>query len=249
MIRLLPPSADALDDARSLAISDGEANCILGFIHDGSIAAEPWHRLMGGWGYCERHAWASLAVEMSALEGFVSRSAFLYFDLLRQAVGILAPQTSRNQRATARRLAERNPCMLCEINPRRRGWLSDAELAKAKDETRLRQFAEALAPLWQGNCCPQCIGAEPQGRLCRHHLGAAIMAKHPVNLDDDYRYLSSLLPHVENYARSFMWDYRDSDSPEDRAALLSAIGWCSGWSSFATLAGIDSPQTLSQSIT
>ena len=38
----------------------------------------------------ERHAWASLAVEMSALEGFVSRSAFLYFDLLQQAVAILA---------------------------------------------------------------------------------------------------------------------------------------------------------------
>jgi hypothetical protein len=54
MIRLLPPSADALDDARSLAISDGEANCILGFIHDGSIAAEPWHRLMGGWGCAPR---------------------------------------------------------------------------------------------------------------------------------------------------------------------------------------------------
>lgn len=112
----------------------------------------------------------------------------------RQAVAILAPQTSRNQRAAARRLAERNPCMICEINPRRRGWLSDAELAKAKDQTRLRLFAEALAPLWQGNCCPQCIGAEPRGRLCRHHLEAAIMAKHLVNLDDDYRYLSSLLP-------------------------------------------------------
>lgn len=82
MMRLLPPSPDAPEDTRSLGISDGEANCILGFIHDGSIAAEPWHRLMGAWGYCERHAWASLAVEMSALEGFVSRSAFLYFDLL-----------------------------------------------------------------------------------------------------------------------------------------------------------------------
>jgi hypothetical protein len=237
-MRLLPPSADAPDETR-LAISDGEANCILGFIHDGSIAAEPWHRLMGAWGYCERHAWASLAVEMSALEGFVSRSAFLYFDLLRQAVAILARQTSRNQRAAAKRLAERNPCMLCEINPRRRGWLSDAELAEAKDQTRLRRFAESLAPLWQGNCCPQCIGAESRGRLCRRHLEAAIRAKQSVSLDDDYRYLLSLLPHVENYARSFMWGYRDSDSPEDRAALLSAIGWCSGWSSLAALVGID----------
>jgi hypothetical protein len=86
-----------------------------------------------------------------------------------------------------------------------------------------KHHPESLAPLWQGNCCPQCIGAESRGRLCRRHLEAAIRAKQSVSLDDDYRYLLSLLPHVENYARSFMWGYRDSDSPEDRAALLSAI--------------------------
>jgi hypothetical protein len=223
------------------ALTDGEANCILGFIHDGSIAAEPWHQLMGAWGYCEHHAWASLAVEMSALEGFVSRSAFLYLDLLRQAVAILAPKASRTRRVVARRLAAHNPCMLCEINPRRRGWLSDAELSKAKDQTRLRQFAESLAPLWQVNYCPQCNGAERGGRLCRRHLEATIRANQSVNLDDDYQYLSNLLMHVETYAKSFMWAHRDSEGPDDRAALLSAIGWCSGWSNLAALVGIDSP--------
>jgi hypothetical protein len=192
MMRLLPPYPDdkASGNPSSLALTDGEVNFILGFIHDGSIGAEPWHRLMGAWGYCEYHAWASFAVEMSALGGFVSRSAFLYFDLLRRAVAVLAPQTSRNQRAVAKQLTERNPCMICEINPRRRGWLSDAELAEAKDQTRLRQFAESLAPLWLGDCCPQCIAAKPPGRLCRRHLEAAIMAKKPVSLDENYRYLS-----------------------------------------------------------
>ena len=38
------------DGAPPFDISDGEVNCILGFVHDGSIAAEPWHRLMGAWG-------------------------------------------------------------------------------------------------------------------------------------------------------------------------------------------------------
>jgi hypothetical protein len=233
------PSArhTALDGTAALTLTDGEVNCILGFLHDGSIAAEPWHQLMGAWGYCEHHAWMSLAVEMSALKGFISRSAFLYFDLLRHAVPILAPKASRARRVVARRLAARDPCMLCEINPRRRGWLSDEELSKAKDQTRLRQFAESLAPLWQGNYCPRCIGAERSGRLCRRHLEAAIRENQTVNLDDDYQYLSSLLTHVETYAKSFMWDHRDSDSPEDRAALFSAIGWCSGWSSLATLVG------------
>jgi hypothetical protein len=225
---------------RSLAISDGEVNCILGFIHDGSIAAEPWHQLMGAWGYCERHAWTSVAIEMSVLEGFISRSAFLYFDLLRQAVTVLAPRQPRSLRVAARRLAERNPCMICEINPRRRGWLSEAELAKAKDQTRLRKFAEALAPLWVGNCCPQCLGdAETRGRLCRRHLDAAIKAGQSVRLDDDFRHLTSLLPQVEAFAKSFMWGYGGSDRPENRAALISAIGWCSGWSSLVALVGLD----------
>jgi hypothetical protein len=153
-MRLLPPSADAPDETRSLAISEGETNCILGFIHDGSIAAEPWHRLMGAWGYCERHAWASLAVEMSALEGFVSRSAFLYFDLLRQAVAILARQTSRNQRAAAKRLAERNPCMLCEINPRSAAGCRIPSWRRQ----RIRLACEGLPNLW-------------------HHFGKAIVVR------------------------------------------------------------------------
>ena len=86
------------DGAPPFAISDGEVNCILGFLHDGSIAAEPWHRLMGAWGYCERHAWASLAIEMVVLKGFVSRSAFLYFDLLQQAVAVLGARTRHAKR-------------------------------------------------------------------------------------------------------------------------------------------------------
>jgi hypothetical protein len=128
----------SITSAPPFAITDGEVNCILGFLHDGSIGAEAWHRLMGAWGYCERHAWASLVVEMAYLKGFVSRSAFLYFDLLQKAVDVLGARTHYNKRALAKGLGERNQCMMCEINPRTRGWLSDAEIDDARDKSRLR---------------------------------------------------------------------------------------------------------------
>jgi hypothetical protein len=218
--------------APPFTISDGEVNCILGFLHDGSIAAEPWHRLMGAWGYCERHAWTSLVIEMAMLKGFVSRSAFLYFDLLQQAVDVLGART----RTLAKRLGERNPCMICEINPRRRGWLSDAEISEARDQGRLRSFADELAPLWRESRCPRCLGLETSGRLCRRHLHEAIETHLPVAIDDELRYLLSLTPRVETYAKSFMWQHRGTDRAEDRAALLAAIGWCSGWSPLASIA-------------
>ena len=40
---------------------------------------------------------------------------------------------------------------------------------------------------------------------------------------------------LENYAWSFSWGFRGIDGPGDRAALISAIGWCSGWSSLGAL--------------
>jgi hypothetical protein len=78
-------------DGGPLAITDGEVNFIQGFVHDGSIGAECGLQLMRFWGYCERHAWVSLAAEMSILHGFCSRSATLYANILRQGVAALAP--------------------------------------------------------------------------------------------------------------------------------------------------------------
>src|SRR5262249_15808920 len=87
----------------------------------------------------------ALIVEMAHLNGFVSRSAFLYFDLL-----------------------------ICEINPGRRGWLSDAEISEASDQSRLRRFAVELEPLWQESRCPRCLGLATGGRFCRLHFQEAV---------------------------------------------------------------------------
>jgi putative (di)nucleoside polyphosphate hydrolase len=229
-------------DGGPLSISDGEVNFIQGFVHDGSIGAECGLQLMGYWGYCERHAWVSFAVEMSTLRGFCSRSASLYVDILQQASTALAGNT---QRAIAKQLKERGSCMICNANPKWRGLLSAAELAEAKDPARLRNFLEESAPFWRSDCCPRCITLVTGGQLCRHHMIEAINEGQSLDLRHERDYFLNMLARLENYAWSFSWGFRDIDGPEDRAAIVSAIGWCSGWSSLAKLTPLGHPSSAS----
>jgi hypothetical protein len=210
---VLPASQD-LPGANPLAITNGEVNFIRAFINDGSIDADSWRQMMGRWGYCERHAWVSLNVEMSLLHGFCVRSADLYVHLLQRAIAALAPGASGRRRSMIRRLAEVRRCLICEIDPRRRGLSTDAELAKGKNRSRLRAFAAAVTPLWSDNQCPRCVGDQAQGRLCRRHLIDAIRAKSPIDLAGEHLYLCSLLPKVEKYNNSFAWGHRGSDGHE-----------------------------------
>jgi putative (di)nucleoside polyphosphate hydrolase len=231
-------------DGGPLAITDGEVNFIEGFTHDGSIGAECGLQLMEYWGYCERHAWVSLAVEMSMLHGFCSRSASLYVDILQKAIAVLAAQDRSRQRAVAKQLKECGTCMICNVNPTRRGLLPAAALAKAKDPTRLRSFAETSTKYWHSDCCPRCI-KRAGGHLCRRHVIEAIGEERAVDPKAEREYLMNLLDRLEIYAWSFSWGFRGIDGPEDRAALISAIGWCSGWSSLAAIVPLGHPSSAS----
>jgi putative (di)nucleoside polyphosphate hydrolase len=232
-------------DSGPLAIADGEVNFIDGFMHDGSIGAECGLQLMGYWGYCERHAWVSLAVEMSILHGFCSRSASLYVDILQQAVAALAAESRSNRRVVAKQLRESGSCMICNANPRWRGLLSHAELAKAKDPSPLQSFAESSAPFWNSDCCSQCTGGVTGGHLCRRHIIEALNEGVSLDLNHEREYLLNVLGRLENYAWSFSWGFRGIDGPEDRAGLISAIGWCSGWSSLTAIVPLGHPSSAS----
>jgi len=49
--------------------------------------------------------------------------------------------------------------------------------------------------------------------------------------------LADILEHLTVYARSFRWECHDTETDRDRAALLSAVGWCSGWEAGLALVG------------
>jgi putative (di)nucleoside polyphosphate hydrolase len=232
-------------DGGPLGITDGEVNFIEGFVHDGSIGAECGLQLMRYWGYCERHAWVSLAVEMSVLHGFCSRSATLYADILRQGVAALAPERHQRQRVVAKELKGSGTCMICNANPKRRGLLSVPELSRAKDPARLRSFAEKSAPFWHSDRCPRCINGVTGGHLCRRHLIQALNEGAAPNLIFEREHLVNVLARLENYAWSFSWGFQGMDGPEDHAALISSVGWCSGWSSLAAVIPLGRPSSAS----
>jgi hypothetical protein len=60
--------------------------------------------------------------------------------------------------------------------------------------------------------------------------------------------IGSLLPHqdllnhifqqITLYARSFRWECRGTDTEENKAALISAVGWCSGWQPLLSILGM-----------
>jgi hypothetical protein len=223
------------DAGNVLGFTNGEVRFIWHFIRDGAIDADSWRQLMAAWGYCERHAWVALGVEMSFLWGFCMRSADLYLHLIERAAEALRLTVSGKWRSAARRLAERRHCLICELDPRRRGLLSDQRLAEGKDITQLRMFAEASAPLWQHDCCPRCIGAAGSGHLCRRHLIDAIKTGAAMDFAGEYRHLTNVARHLERFEKSMSWGRRGTDEPEDRAALVCAVGWCSGWSILTAL--------------
>ena len=43
--------------------------------------------------------------------------------------------------------------------------------------------------------------------------------------------------HLARFENSFRWAQRNTDTDEDRGALISAIGWCSGWTELIGLFG------------
>jgi hypothetical protein len=224
-------SGDLRHDHNFFALTTAETNFILYFIRDGSIGREEWQQLMGGWGYCDRHAWAVLSIELSYLPGFCIRSAYLYTHILAQGVHALGRAISKRPSFARKILSERNPCFICKVSPRKRGFVADNLIAEGKDGRWLRTFCNNLVPHWQNHVCPRCIGAWTSGTLCRRHTIEALEGGNIIDFKSEHDRLKDLQHHVLTYEKSFGWYHRGTDRPEDRAALVSAIGWSSGWTS------------------
>ncbi len=84
--------------------------------------------------------------------------------------------------------------------------------------------------------------AQLKARECRDIPPRAMLGSSPSRREDlqpsqgevHFLYIAE---HMDRYARLFRWEYRDPDTVEDRAALIGAIGWCSGWQPWLSLIG------------
>jgi hypothetical protein len=112
-----------------------------------------------------------------------------------------------------------------------RGIARPELIVQGRDLNSFRAFADRTKDYWERVACQRCCGNDGQPR-CRLHLMERIARADFVDLAGERRFIEHILKHVTAYARSFRWECRNTETDEDRAALISAVGWCSGWSAF-----------------
>lgn len=217
-------------------LSDGEIHYLWWFIQ-GSIM-EPgirW-RLRRAWGMCERHAWGALAVEAAFRHGYLHGPAVLYEDLIGRALRAFDLAGPWQARRLARRLRATGPCLMCEmgLGPTAPAVARKELIEQGRDVSALRVFADLTKAYWWKTVCGHCLGDGSRVR-CRSHVLEDISRGSVVDLAEHRTLIEYIVGHLAVYARSFRWEYHHTESKEDQAAMISAVGWCSSWRAFIRL--------------
>ncbi|HUJ88659.1 MAG TPA: hypothetical protein VLX12_00580 [Syntrophorhabdales bacterium] len=211
-------------------ISPGEIHYLYWYIQGSIMEPETRQALRKAWGFCERHAWAAMLVESAFRPSFFHGPSVLYEDIMTRALpafDVSGPLQTVRLRINLR---DKGPCFMCEMGygPESRGKANKDIIEIGEDPVPLRTFAHKTEEHWAKTVCGSCTNSNSPER-CRPHL-----------LEDACRGLiDSIAPHremVKNiyrhlvvYARSFVWEYNGTATDEDKASLISAVGWCSGW--------------------
>jgi hypothetical protein len=223
--------------AKSLAITDGE---ILWSLIQGSILVPGiWNRLLNGYGFCEQHAWTHLSIEMSFREKYLLVPTILYGALIQKSLDALSFAPFVSNSSVARRLRAADTCLLCALNVRGAEMPAapQTQLYRFRDGSFLRSFACGLRSLWNGHVCSACKGQPREGDvqdLCRLHLLAAAKTQGPIDFLGSKWLLQELDARVNYCLQSFTVGGPEAGD-RDWAAVITAIGWCSGWRPLLTL--------------
>jgi hypothetical protein len=225
----------------TLAVTDGEIHFLWWFIQGSIMTPETRAALLRGFGFCERHAWVHLSVEMSFRKQHFLGPVILYRELIEKSVQATKGRRQLAFQSPLRQLKAAGPCFLCtlDIKPAATGATPPARLARGRDSNGLRLFATNLTTLWRPTVCAICSGntCETRGSpRCRPHLLADLTEREPIDLSWHQDTLNELSVRLARYERSFVAG-ADKPSEQERAALISAVGWCSGWRPLLALLG------------
>ena len=192
-------------------------------------------RLWKAWGLCERHALGYLTIESSFRRGFVHGTAILYEDLMHRALPTFTLWSPLKRWQLARGHSDKGPCLMCEagFGPETKGTAKPELVKKGRDLSGVITLARKTRPHWQKALCGKCLDDGSQQR-CRRHLIEDLRMGLIDDLSGHYALVRYIARHVSKYARSFRFEYRDTETDEDKAALLSAVCWCSGWQLFVS---------------
>jgi len=217
-------------------LSPGEVHFLWWFIQGSIMQPETRRQLRLAWGMCERHGVGALAAEAALRHGYLHGPAILYADLMARAArafGVAGPLPGAR---LARRLRSRGACLMCELGfgPDSRSFISQERVEAGRDLSQIRAILVTLERHWRATVCGRCAGSRAQPR-CRVHLVEELRNDPLLDLEPQRALVCSILGHVERYDASFRLEMQGTDSPEDRAALVSAAGWCGGWSALLAL--------------
>ena len=211
-------------------LSGGEIHYLYWYIQGSIMNSGIRHSLRKAWGFCERHGWGAVLVEAAFRHSYMHGPAILYEDILglaTQALDLHGPVKNLRLR---RNLREKGPCIMCEmgLGTETKGKASPDIVQTGSDPSHLQFFAQKTKKYWERTVCGRCVKNGSLQR-CRRHLieDASIGSVRDISFHRGV--LDYILEHLVIYARSFRWECKGTDTEEDRAALISAIGWCSGW--------------------
>lgn len=216
-------------------LSEGEIHYLWWFIQGSIMNPSTRWRLRKAWGFCERHAWGFILVEASFRHGWMHGPSILYLDLMERAWAALNFRGPLQRYRWEIHLRGQGPCPMCEMGygPNSIGKAKPDLIRKGRDPTELQKFALTTQRFWQNAVCGRCAGNE-SGPRCRRHLIEELR----LGKKDYGRYQSfiqEILYHIRNYTQSFRFGFQGTETDEDKAALISAVGWCSGWKQFLGL--------------
>ena len=192
-----------------LAATDGEINFLWSFIQGSIMIPETWNALLRNYGFCERHAWIHIAVEMSFREEYLLGPTILYSALVERSLRAVSTRRIIGPHLLTGQLRGTHRCLLCTMNlgSASVGSYPKGRLDQGRDGSRLRSFAAKLEPLWHGSLCSDCSGQYNNGvrpKRCRQHLVAAMKAGMPTDIGMQRNMLRILSDRLARYQNSFV---------------------------------------------
>jgi hypothetical protein len=212
-----------------LRFGDGEIHFLYWFIQGSIMNPSTRWKLRHSWGMCDRHSFAFIAIEAAFRDFFLHGQAVLYQDLMERAVAAFKAPTPFYAYKIAGRLRESESCLLCEIGygPDSKALYHPKYIDEGNDLRPIRSFADETEPLWRAKVCGRCAENDTP-LLCRIHLRESLHSGN-CDLPEQRAYVQDIFKRISRYAHSFVWGYHGTDTMEDRAALIEAIGWLNGW--------------------
>jgi hypothetical protein len=228
--------------ARHFELSSGEVDFLWWFIQGSIMDPTVRAKLYAHWGLCERHSLAFFIVESSFRPHLIHGCTILYAELMHRAANALNDQGIHGliPGSISRHLLRvSGPCHVCNLgydacSP---GNVRQDRLVQGRDLTTAARFATENRRGWYPYVCGVCAGTSSPV-LCRPHLLEAMDRDGAQVAKIQHDVVLTISSHLANFEKSFHWKLRDTDTDEDRGALISAIGWCSGWTELIRSLGL-----------